>query len=311
MHILIAEDDPVSRRVLEATLTKWGFDVTSVADGQQAWNILNDPSGPKLAILDWMMPHLSGVDVCRRVRESNLPEYTYLILLTARDRKEDLVEGMNSGADDYLSKPFEASELRVRILAAKRIVELQQQLLTAQQQLRDQAMHDSMTGVFNRGAIIDHLTSELCRTDRRHTPVSAILIDLDHFKQINDTYGHAAGDEVLREAVRRMNSTVRGYDRVGRYGGEEFLVVASECDTQLGIIVADRIREAIASPPVQVGDHQIAVTMSAGVASVDMCDTLPGSDDLIHQADCALYRAKANGRNCVCAADMDTVIAVQ
>jgi two-component system, cell cycle response regulator len=246
VKILLAEDDLVSRRLLEAFLKRYEYEVVVVGDGTQASRLLQEEQGPRLAILDWMMPGMDGPQVCREVRGLQDRPYVYLILLTAKDRKEDIIAGLEAGADDYLTKPFDAHELKARLNAGRRILNLQDQLITAREALRVQATHDSLTGLLNRGAILEVLGRELARSDRLGTSLGVIMADLDHFKHINDTHGHLAGDAVLREAARRMRLCLRSYDVIGRYGGEEFLIVLPDCDALSTLSLAERLRECIA-----------------------------------------------------------------
>lgn len=298
MNILIAEDNTVSRRLLETRLTKWGYEVISVEDGSEAWEVLQGEDPPRLAILDWMMPKMDGVQVCRKVRKGPKEPYIYILLLTAKDEKSDLVEAMEAGADDYLTKPFEPDELKVRLRAGKRIIELQQEVISTREALRIQATHDSLTGLWNHSAILDILGRELARASRQGMPVGVAMGDLDHFKQANDTYGHMAGDAVLREAANRMLSSVRPYDAIGRYGGEEFLIVAPGCNEQGVLGAADRIRLCICEKPMTTHDAIISVTISLGVAATDPPKEID-IESLIRIADAALYTAKRKGRNCV------------
>lgn len=296
MKVLAAEDNPVFQSMLRTMLTKWGYDVTIARDGVEAWQALQSIDHPRLAILDWMMPGMDGVEVCRRVRAAGREPYTYLLLLTARTESQDLVEGMDAGADDYLTKPFNANELRVRLRAGRRILELQEELLCAREALRVQATHDGLTGLFNRASILESLENAITRARRESKPVSVLVADLDRFKLINDTYGHQSGDLVLRESTRRMKAAVRSYDAIGRYGGEEFLVVLPGCDLETARAQAERIREAVAEGPIDSGGLPIAVTCSIGVAS----RVTPSPADmaaLVREADLALYAAKGNGRN--------------
>jgi diguanylate cyclase (GGDEF)-like protein len=294
VRILIAEDDPVSRRLLEATLKKWGYEVVVCPDGTTAWQVLQQPDAPSLAILDWMMPGMDGVQVCREVRKRASEPYIYLLLLTAKNQKSDIIAGLEAGADDYIIKPFDASELRMRLRAGRRILDLQAELIFAREELREQATRDSLTRLWNRAAILDILQRELERAKRNDTVVSIILADLDHFKRINDTYGHLAGDAVLREAARRMQAAVRPYDGIGRYGGEEFLLVLPNCDASGAVTLGERLRLAVGSEAMVLAEGVIPVTLSLGVA------TSEGMEDVqtfIAAADAALYRAKEGGRN--------------
>lgn len=298
MRVLIAEDDPISRRVLQATLTKWGYEVVVACDGKEAWEQLQADDAPTLAILDWMMPHMDGPEVCKHVRQREGAEYAYLILLTARGQKQDVIEGMAAGADDYITKPFNTGELEVRLRAAKRILDLQSELIAAREALREQATHDALTGLWNRSAILEILSREISRSDRENQNIGVVMADLDHFKSINDTFGHKAGDMVLREAARRMKSVLRTYDSLGRYGGEEFLIVLPGCDTENSINQAERLREAIASEPFMLNDQPLPVTVSLGAFAKNSTE-LVSPDSLINSADTALYDAKHAGRNCV------------
>jgi diguanylate cyclase (GGDEF)-like protein len=298
VKVLIAEDDMVSRRLLEATLARWGYDVVITRDGMEAWQVLQGPDAPPLAILDWMMPGIDGLEVCRLVRQCVQEPYIYLLLLTTKGRRENIIEGLNAGADDYLTKPFDPHELQVRLRTGKRIVTLQAELIEARETLRIQASHDSLTGVWNRRAILERLGTELARAEREGTPVAVVLADLDHFKRINDSYGHIAGDAVLCEAVNRMRVSLRFYDAIGRYGGEEFLMILPGCTAQDAVNLADRLRMSIGQETVEIAGGHIVVTSSLGVAASDIIPVLDAAS-LIRAADTALYRAKAGGRNCV------------
>ncbi len=298
MKVLIAEDDMVSRRLLEAMLARWGYDVVITRDGTEAWQVLQGPDAPPLAILDWMMPGIDGVEVCRLVRQRVQEPYIYLLLLTTKGHRENIIEGLDAGADDYLTKPFDPHELQVRLRTGKRIVTLQAELIEARETLRIQASHDSLTGVWNRRAILERLETELARAEREGTPVAVVLADLDHFKRINDSYGHITGDAVLCEAVNRMRVSLRFYDAIGRYGGEEFLMVLPGCTAQDAVNLADRLRMSIGRETVEITGGHIVVTTSLGVAASDTIPVLDAAS-LIRAADTALYRAKAGGRNCV------------
>ncbi len=296
MKILIAEDDPVSRRLLEATLSSWQHDVIVTRNGKEAMAVLRAPDPPKLAILDWMMPGMDGIDVCRRLRGAQKEDYIYIIVLTGKSDSDDILECMVAGADDYITKPFKAGELKARIFAANRIVELHDKFIQVQTQLQQRATHDFLTGLWNRVGILDILYKELSRVQRDNTSIAVMIGDLDHFKAVNDTYGHKAGDIVLKEVARRMTTALRPYDGFGRYGGEEFLVVVPRCDITFAEEVAQRIRKAVCKGPVVHDGHEIPITMSIGATSV--CGASSGdSDAIIRAADVALYAAKENGRN--------------
>ena len=296
MRILIADDSVVSRHLLDASLKKWGYDVVVACDGNEAWRILQEDNAPSLAILDWMMPGMTGLEVCRLLRQKAREPYTYVLLLTSKSQKEDLIEGMESGADDYITKPFDQHELKVRLRAGTRLVELQAELLAAREALRDQATKDSLTRLWNRPAILEALDRELARADREKRPVSLVVVDLDHFKAVNDNYGHLAGDAVLCEAARRMQSSVRSYDAIGRYGGEEFLVILPGCDEKAALGQAERLRNQMGCEPMRLTEIAVTLTASFGVTTAT-----PGqpftAESVIRRADEALYLAKRLGRN--------------
>lgn len=296
MKILIAEDDGVSRMVLEAKLVKWGYEVTAVCDGHEAALALVGPDAPRLAILDWMMPGRDGVDVCREVRKRGAEPYTYLILLTAQGREEDLVRGMDAGADDYIVKPFKPNELRVRLRAGRRIIDLQQDLITAREALRTKAARDPLTGLWNHEEILRQLESELERARRAGQSVGVVMVDVDLFKNVNDQYGHLAGDAVLRAAAEVMRTLMRRYDAVGRYGGDEFLVVMPDCSPERAALFAERLRAGVGTDPVDTSEGLIPVTLSLG-ATVSREGAETDVKTLVQAADQALYQAKSAGRN--------------
>jgi two-component system, cell cycle response regulator len=296
MRILIAEDDPAFRLILQTILAEWGYQVEVAVNGSEAYQLLVSGNAPKLAILDWKMPGLEGVEVCRKLREERPEHYTYLILLTSQQRDEDLVAGMEAGADDYIIKPFKHNELRVRLRAGRRILELHEELAAARDILRQKATHDSLTGLLNREEVLGILDKELSRFERDGVCFSIIMADIDHFKQINDSFGHVAGDAVLRLTAQKMLSLMRPYDSIGRYGGEEFLIVLPECCGECARAFAERLCSSIASDPADTPDGMVPVTASLGVASCG-CGGTNGSQSLLQAADAALYQAKKGGRN--------------
>lgn len=243
--VLIAEDDPIFRRVLQGWLQKWNYRVTALENGLDAWSALQQENAPQMAILDWMMPGLDGVELCRRIRSQARGPYKYVLLLTAKGGKEDIVAGLEAGADDYLTKPFDVNELHARMRAGKRILELQAALVKAHADLQFEAAHDRLTGLWNRGAITDLLQRETLRSVRNGEPIGVIMVDLDHFKRINDSYGHPVGDAVLREVAQRLLGSVRNYDYVGRYGGEEFLIILTACAAASLTATAERMRARV------------------------------------------------------------------
>jgi diguanylate cyclase (GGDEF)-like protein len=295
--VLLADDDPISRHLLETWLQEWNYTVTAVDNGLDAWNVLQQENSPSLAILDWMMPAIDGLEICRRLRRYETGPYHYVLLVTARGDKRDVVAGLDAGADDYITKPFHVEELRARIRAGQRILQLHAALMRAHGALQFEAAHDPLTGLWNRGAILDLLRRELLRNMRLSEPIGVMMGDLDQFKRVNDSYGHLVGDSVLKQAAGRLAGAVRNYDLVGRYGGEEFLMVVPGCTMASLNSGAERLRECIAERPILTEAGSIPVTISIGlVSTVDMppaCDY----EALLRAADSALYKAKANGRN--------------
>jgi two-component system, cell cycle response regulator len=294
VKVLIAEDHIASRGLLEKIITKWGYDVVMASDGEKALARLQEPNGPNLAILDWMMPCIQGVEVCRQIKGLTPSGLPYLILLTARTDKGDIVKGLEAGADDYISKPFDSRELRARLAVGRRVVELHTQLKATMESLAHQALTDPLTLAPNRRAILETLAKEIARGMREGTSFWVSIVDLDRFKTVNDLHGHLAGDHVLREFVRRAQTVLRPYDSIGRLGGEEFLIVLPTPIEACPDSAFERVRAALAETPIFVGNTPLSVTVSQGVAAWKPGDTL---DDLLRKADEALYRAKEAGRN--------------
>ncbi len=301
-RILVAEDDPMFRRILESWLSEWNYRVTLAEDGAMAWEILQQEVPPQLLILDWMMPGINGAELCRKVRAWNRPPYQYILLATAKDAKQDLVRGLEAGADDYLIKPFERSELRARLRAGNRILTLQDDQIRAHEQLRFQATHDPLTGVWNRGAILDTLRHAIEQAERSRTTLGVLLLDVDHFKLVNDRHGHLTGDAVLKEVTQRIQKAVRGYDSVGRYGGEEFLIVLPGCNREQTDHGAERIRSAVDDGPILVHGVKVNVTVSIGAAVTTRRRI--SMTEILTAADGALYHAKDVGRNRIILADL-------
>jgi diguanylate cyclase (GGDEF)-like protein len=294
MRILVADDDPITRRLLESFLVKCDYEVILARDGEEAWNILQQDDSPQLAILDWSMPGMDGTEVCRELRKQSKRAYAYVLLLTGMSQETEVITGLDAGADDYLKKPFKGEELKARLRTGRRILGLQEQLLSANDALQFQLDHDLLTGALSRAAIMETLRLELTRSQRERTTVGLLMTDLDHFKRVNDTYGHLAGDAVLREAAKRMRASVRPYDAVGRYGGEEFLIVMPGCDISSAMSRAEGVRNAIGKEPVNTPEGMIPVTMSLGVTVGAKPAELEG---LLRSADAGLYEAKNRGRN--------------
>jgi diguanylate cyclase (GGDEF)-like protein len=302
MRIILVEDEPLSLRLLQVTLTGWGYDVVPVTNGVDAWRLLEQNDQPTLALIDWMMPGMDGLELCRRVRANGREPYVYLVLLTERQAPGDNVLGLKSGADDFMTKPFDDEELRARLKAGERIVSLHAELVAARDAMRTLAIVDPLTGLPNRSAILHTLTKEMSRARREVAQLAVAMVDIDHFKQINDAHGHLAGDAVLREVATRMQGALRTYEAAGRFGGEEFLLILPACDREKGVLVAERIRSAVAGKTIDIAGSSIAVTCSIGVAAMNGGERVAPLD-LVSAADTALYQAKADGRNRVATHD--------
>jgi two-component system, cell cycle response regulator len=298
LKILIADDEALSRRLLEKTLERAGYEVVAVENGRAAVRQLCQTDGPRLALLDWVMPELDGPGVCREVRLRQEDSYVYMVLLTSKESKEDIVAGLESGADDYLTKPFNVDELKARLRTGERILHLEGRLVEAREMMRFKATHDALTSIWNRGVIMDLLGRELMRSQRESACTIVLLGDVDHFKSVNDTHGHLVGDEVLQEIARRLLLSIRSYDFVGRYGGEEFLLVLNNCKPQFAEARAEDIRKIVSSRPIQTLAGPLNITMSFGLLLSDVWGVRP-VEELLHEVDAALYAAKAAGRNCI------------
>jgi len=303
-NVLVADDDDVTRMRLEHLLTKWGHRVTSVSRGDVALEILGPSGPPHLAIVDWMMPGMTGIDVCRALRARKSDTYTYVILITARDDPDSMLAGLEAGADDFLAKPIAPEELRARLRAGQRIVELQERLIAAREEQRRHADRDGLTGVSSRRRIFEVLDTALSEGAASDNELTVAMIDLDDFKRINDEHGHIAGDRALREACERMQRQLRRTDTFGRYGGDEFIAVLPETNLREGAEIAQRMCDALAASPVECGDLSLPLRVSVGVASVQ--GSLCEREQILKWADRALFRAKAAGGNQVVKADPES-----
>jgi diguanylate cyclase (GGDEF)-like protein len=299
--ILVAEDNPVSLKLLEKTLEKAGYEVSTARDGREALGLFNERFFP-IVLTDWMMPEMSGPELCRAIRGKTGNGYVFMILLTAKDSKEDIVEGLEAGADDYLTKPFNRAELMARLKTATRILDLERSLKRANEEIKALSITDPLTGCFNRGYLNEKLPQEIKRANRYGRDLSVILCDIDHFKKVNDTYGHQTGDTVLRAFAECLLDSVRdGIDWVDRYGGEEFLVVLPETPFEAANLVAERLRTAVAGKGIETSEGVLHITASFGVTGIDADtpDSLKSPDSMVKKADDNLYRAKEEGRNMV------------
>ncbi len=298
MKLLIAEDDLTSRTMLAAVTSKWGYEPVEVEDGEAAWQIMQGEDAPRLLLLDWEMPKLDGLALCQRIRQQKDKDSnpTFIILLTARNETAYIVEGLNAGANDYITKPFKNAELQARLQVGRRMLDLQEELNSAKQALAIQANHDELTGLINRRALMEAMEQEMARANRQSLPLHVGLVDIDHFKQVNDSHGHLAGDAILRDVASRLGTTLRTYDRVGRYGGEEFMILLS-CDAAHAQEAFERIRRAIADEAFVYEEVTLQITISCGVTSYTPLQDTRNSTELLAAADDALYEAKAAGRN--------------
>jgi diguanylate cyclase (GGDEF)-like protein len=303
LKILIADDDPVSRRLMERILQKSGYEVVTSENGEQALEVLSTEDGPRLALLDWVMPGLDGLEVCRRVRTRNGQPYVYITLLTSKLSSDDVVAGLEAGADDYLTKPCNPGELRARLRTGQRVLRLEDTLVEAREEMRFKATRDDLTGLWNRGSVLTLLESALSRSVQEHVGVSLLLCDVDHFKQVNDSHGHLVGDEVLRQVASRLQASVRVADAVGRFGGEEFLIVLWGCSGAHLRDRAERVRGAVDCRPFPIDGGALCVSLSMGAVAVDEWTVGLPIELLLKKVDAALYFAKSIGRNCVVRAD--------
>ncbi|HEX5410737.1 MAG TPA: diguanylate cyclase [Terriglobia bacterium] len=294
MKVLVADDEPVNRRLLEILLNKWGYEVSVAADGVQAWRHLQGSTSPRIAILDWMMPEMDGIEVCRKIREDEKRPPVYVLLLTAKQATEDANGRYESVADDYLPKPYSAHELKARLRAARRILELEDQLRVASTSLQVETTRDTLTGVWNRSSILDILHREMDRGGRQNSSLTVLMIDIDHLREINHQHGHLAGDAVMREAARRLRSSIRIYDSLGRYSGGQFVIVSPSCDRSQAISQAQRIQSVICEEEFQTFKGDLRVTISTGIA---VGSNNQQADELISAADAALAEAKKAGPN--------------
>ena len=293
MKVLIADDEPVSRRLLEILLNKWGYEVSVAADGNEAWRALQNASRPRIAILDWMMPGMDGVQVCRKIRQAETGPVMYVLLLTARQAAEDANGRYESVADDYLPKPYAAHELKARLRAAKRILALEDEVEAAREAIKVETTHDPLTGLWNRSSILEVLHREIHRARRQSSPLAVLMVDIEHLGEINHRHGHLAGDAVLREVARRIRDSIRVYDSVGRFNGGQFVIVSPACDPPGALSQAQRVQSKICLESVETFEGAIPLTVRIGVAAG--CDHHQ-AHEFISAADEALAEARKTGK---------------
>ncbi len=297
--ILVVEDDLVTRRLLVKILLKAGHQVTEAENGRVALQRLEENYFP-IIVSDWVMPEVDGLSLCRTVRASFHESYVYIIMLTAKNTKTDIIRGLGAGADDYLTKPFNDAELIARINTGGRIINLERSLKNAYAEIKSLSVRDPLTGCYNRGYLIEKLPHEIKRADRYHRPLSVILCDIDHFKRINDTFGHQAGDLVLAHFVTLIQTHIRrDIDWIARYGGEEFVVVFPETGLQDTFKKADKLREMVCRNALVYHHQTINYSVSLGVSALECLTGAAkrSADHLINLADVCLYKAKKQGRN--------------
>jgi diguanylate cyclase (GGDEF)-like protein len=297
--ILIAEDNPISRKMLEKILTKEGFEVVLAENGKKALSLFKERFFP-IVLTDWLMPEMEGPELCQAIRAEKPEGYVYLVLLTAKDSKNDIISGLESGADDYLTKPAHRAELIARIKNGLRILELEKSLKEANEEIRILSITDPLTGIYNRGYLNERLPQEVKRSIRYKRSLSLILCDIDHFKLVNDNYGHVAGDTILKGFVNSLTDSIRDQiDWSARYGGEEFLVVLPETDFAGASHLAERLRAVVSDKHHAIGENDICITASFGVSGFSP-ETLKKNlsvDDMLNHVDKYLYKAKNGGRN--------------
>jgi two-component system, cell cycle response regulator len=305
-RVLLVDDEPTQRLITARLLKRAGFVVETAQNGKEALERLTTAAQFHLLVTDWEMPEMDGVALCKAVRSASLDGYVYTILLTSRDAIEHLVAGLQAGADDYLTKPVLEPELLARLNTGKRIVNLERNLRTANEENRRLSVTDPLTGAYNRRYLMEQLPHELERSARYSHPLSLLMCDVDHFKKINDTNGHQAGDEVLKAVVATLKQNIRSTDWVARYGGEEFVIVLPETTAANATKVADTLRGHLAKLPIAFNDRVLGVTASFGVAGWGTGVPADASlDALIAHCDAGVYDSKAQGRNKVSLRAMD------
>lgn len=293
--ILVIDDSPIYRKLVEQALAGQPHPILFAKDGREALKLFAVHQ-PAIVITDWSMPDISGPELCQRIRHDFREHYIYLILVTSNSNKEQVIEGLAAGADDYITKPFHPGELLARVGVGRRVIELHRQVEAKNRQLEELALTDPLTGLPNRRAINLSVDGQLSAAARHTFPVWIAIADLDRFKTINDTFGHDAGDTVLRKFSEVLQTNMRRSNICGRLGGEEFLVVLTHNNREQAAIALDRIRTRFEAEEFVFGQRTTRVTASFGVAGFSGSLKLE-FNDLLARADAALYKAKGNGRN--------------
>jgi diguanylate cyclase (GGDEF)-like protein len=293
--VLVADDSRIYRKLVANSLSDKSYALLFAESGREALALFSEHQ-PSIVITDWMMPDLSGIELCEHIRKQSRQPYTYVIILTGNTEKDQLVTGLAAGADDYLTKPFHRGELLARVGVGRRIIELHRQLEAKNRLLEELALTDPLTGLPNRRAIDDWATRQLSGAERYGFSFLVVLSDLDHFKAVNDTYGHDAGDSVLKKFSEILKTNSRRSDICGRIGGEEFLLILTHTTQENARVVIERIRRALEATKFDFKGGSLTVTASFGLAGFE--GTQPADfNQLVIQADAALYAAKRTGRN--------------
>ena len=293
--VLVADDSVVYRRLVEQTLEQDQCSILFAKTGQSAI-LLFEQYRPALVITDWVMPDLTGIELCQKIRTSPGHSYTYVIILTSNSEKEKVVKGLAAGADDYLTKPFHPEELSARVAVGRRIVDLQRQIEAKNGLLEELALTDSLTGLPNRRAIENWECRQLSGAARHGFSFWVVMADLDNFKRVNDTCGHAAGDAVLKGFAEVLKTNSRHSDICGRIGGEEFLMILTHADAKNVRLAVERVSQQFREQQFSFGGKTVRVTASFGIAGFEG-KVAPEFAKLVSQADAALYAAKRGGRD--------------
>lgn len=299
LTVLLADDDPITRTLLRRMMESWGHQVMEVDNGEEAWRALTTDAPPRIAVLDWMMPGLDGVSLCKRLHQPSNRPLIYTILLTSKTDEQDLIIALDSGAHDFQTKPARPGELRARIAVGRRLLDMHDRLQESLREMERLATTDVLTDIPNRRHFFDLAEHALQRAMRYDTPISALLLDLDNFKPINDLHGHNMGDAALRHVADICKANLRGCDIFGRYGGDEMVAVLTDTALSGALEVAGRLRSEVARQPIRMEDRTVHLSLSIGVACLG--GNVTSLDALLHQADTALLQAKQTGRDRVMA----------
>lgn len=290
MKVIVAEDDAVTLMLIKEKLSGWGYTVVTASNGLEVLELLEQHNDAMLFLIDWQMPELDGIDLCIKLKNKRSLEISYVIILTSKSKTDNIVTALESGADDFIAKPFSPDELRVRLKVGQRVIESESKLL-------HQAKHDPLTNVLNHRAIIDDLSNLWARSKRDQSNLSVLMMDIDYFKKINDNYGHQAGDYALKQFCKLVKSEVRPYDQFGRYGGEEFTVCLPASDAKQAVAIAERIRKRVENTLVEYDGMCFSMTVSIGISTFS--ESQQSYKEMLLGADKAAYKAKKKGRNCV------------